>query len=78
MDNYDLLSITIDNEFLKNAIRWPQGLVQAIRLSVRRPLGGRGRELDRHHSSYKIFWIHPCHLYEDQMINNAIKLMHNA
>jgi hypothetical protein len=40
MDNYDLLSITIDNEFLKNAIRWPsQGLVQAIRLSVRRPLG---------------------------------------
>ena len=39
MDNYDLLSITIDSEFLKNAIRWPsQGLVQAIRLSVRRPL----------------------------------------
>jgi hypothetical protein len=39
MDNNDLLSITIDNEFLKNAIRWPsQGLVQAIRLSVRRPL----------------------------------------
>ena len=39
MDNYDLLSITIDNEFFKNAIRWPsQGLVQAIRLSVRRPL----------------------------------------
>jgi hypothetical protein len=39
MDNYDLLSITIDNEFLKNAIRWPsQGLFQAIRLGVRRPL----------------------------------------
>jgi hypothetical protein len=39
MDNYDLLSITINNEFLKNAIRWhSQGLVQAIRLSVRRPL----------------------------------------
>jgi hypothetical protein len=41
MDNYDLLSITIDNEFLKNAVRWPsQSLVQAIRLSVRRPLRG--------------------------------------
>jgi hypothetical protein len=27
MDNYDLLSITIENEFLKNAIRWPsQGI----------------------------------------------------
>jgi hypothetical protein len=39
MDNYDLLSITIDNKFLKNAIRWPsQGLFQAIRSSVRRPL----------------------------------------
>jgi hypothetical protein len=39
MDNYDLLSITIENEFLKNAIRWPsQGLFQAIRRSVRRPL----------------------------------------
>jgi hypothetical protein len=33
MDNYDLLSITIENEFLKNAIRWPsRGLFQAIRL----------------------------------------------
>jgi hypothetical protein len=33
MDNYDLLSITIDDEFLKNAIQWPsQSLVQAIRL----------------------------------------------
>jgi hypothetical protein len=43
MDNYDLLSITIDNEFLKNAIRWSsQGLVQAIRLSVRRPLDVNG------------------------------------
>jgi hypothetical protein len=39
MDNYDLLSITIENEFFKNAIRWPsRGLFQAIRLSVRRPL----------------------------------------
>jgi hypothetical protein len=39
MDNYDLLSITIKNEFLKNAIRWPsQGLFQAIRISVRRSL----------------------------------------
>jgi hypothetical protein len=39
MDNFDLLSIIIENEFLKNAIRWPfQGLFQAIRLNVRRPL----------------------------------------
>ena len=39
MANYDLLSSTIENEFLKNAIRWPsQGLFHAIRLSVRRPL----------------------------------------
>ena len=39
MDNYDLLSITIENEFLKNAIRWPsRGLFQAIRLNVRRHL----------------------------------------
>jgi hypothetical protein len=38
MDNYDLLSITIENEFLKNVIRWPsQGLFQAICISVRRP-----------------------------------------
>ena len=38
MANYDLLSITIQNEFLKNAIRWPsQVLFQAIRSSVRRP-----------------------------------------
>jgi hypothetical protein len=30
MDNYDLLSITNEYEFLKNAIRWPsQGLFQA-------------------------------------------------
>jgi hypothetical protein len=44
MDNYDLLSITIENEFLKNAIRWPsQGLFQAIRISVRRPLSGKHR-----------------------------------
>jgi hypothetical protein len=42
MDNYDLLSITNEYEFLKNAIRWPsQGLFQAIRLSARRPLGGQ-------------------------------------
>jgi hypothetical protein len=35
MDIYDLLSITIENEFLKNAIRWPsQGLFRAIRLPV--------------------------------------------
>jgi hypothetical protein len=38
MDNYDLLSITNENEFLKNVIRWPsQGLFQAICISVRRP-----------------------------------------
>jgi hypothetical protein len=35
MDNYDLLSITIENEVFKNAIRWPsRGLFPAIRLSV--------------------------------------------
>jgi hypothetical protein len=33
MDNYDLLSITIDNKFLKNAIRWPS----QFGISVRRP-----------------------------------------
>jgi hypothetical protein len=38
-DNYDLLSITIENEFLKNAIRWPlRGLFQAIRWAK---IGGR-------------------------------------
>jgi hypothetical protein len=32
MDNYDLLSTTTENEFLKNAIRWAlRGLFQAIR-----------------------------------------------
>ena len=35
MANYDLLSSTIENEFLKNAIRWPsRGLFQAIRLKA--------------------------------------------
>jgi hypothetical protein len=38
MAYYDLLSISIVNEFFKSAIPWSsQGLFQAIRLSVRRP-----------------------------------------